>query len=181
MFKKYIKFLTHGLTPNSLNYIIIELSGIDPREFLEAVVKKFKLGLLLLGVDGPELLSQKLAEDLLKELRKENVSASIQGNFLWIPFGGMPKLSEKGWLASKGDALLLMGNQPTQLLSFSYLPEPSNDDRIDSKDAELLDNLLEPDSIYVHDDFSNCFIVTKNKEIFNLILRNVESFEKLAT
>ncbi len=176
MGKKGISNIVHGQVYDSLNYLIVEHSGIAPRSFIEDLFRVFYLNILYLGIDGPCLLSDKETLNLLKGFHKKGVSACVKEGFVWIDFEDVPKLIEKDLLICEGNALLLKKTPPSKEFIIQRLPELSgfSKDKISSSDAELLDEVLCDNDIYLHDDFLDCFIVTKSKEIFNLILEKVK-------
>ena len=160
----------------SLNYLVADHSGIDPGIFIEPILDKFSLGVLVLGIDGPPLMSHKLAERLIEGFREDGFCCDVRFSFPWFePGQARSLLGSQAWASCEGDAFLLKTNPPSERHVFRRLPEPRGfgGDKISKKNMAILDVMLGENDLYFHDDFVYCFIVSKNKQIFDLALEKV--------
>ena len=171
-----ITLVTHGRVLNSLNYLIIEHSNVAPRIFIEYLFGAFDFGILFLGIDGPHIVSKENVKNLIEAFEEKAFPGSLREGFFWVDSQEVLKLAKNDLFVCEGNALVLKTEPPEKGFTLPHLPKPSGfrKDKISLRDAGLLDEVLCDNDIYLHDDFVDCFIVTKSKEIFNLILEKVE-------
>jgi len=172
MRKEGIIYSACGKILDSLNYVVIEHSGIAPSTFVEHLLGDFDLGILLLGIDAPCPLSATQAERIAGGFNEQGIIAIAMGSLIWIQYKESLKLFKEENFDCLGDALILKLKPPEEGFVIPYLPEASGSkrDKLELKDAQLLDGLLCENELYMHDDFTNCLIVTKGERIFGLIL-----------
>ncbi len=64
---KGIKHLTSGITERFIHYMILEHSNMEPLGFIESCLSSKHYGLLILGIDGPEILDRSKSISMSKE------------------------------------------------------------------------------------------------------------------
>jgi len=180
MKKRWVSCAVCQKAPGQLGYLVLEHSAVGPIEFLRRVINEHKFGILLLGCDAPNLLSITEAQRLVQWMKSEGILVSIRSGFPWISHDEVPKLHQRDWATLVGDALLLKTKTVEQDFKCTHLPEPSgfNKDKLSSKDAAFLDSILSDDDVYIHDDFRESFVVTKNSDILDAILEEIQRFER---
>lgn len=175
---KINRFLKQGTTPNFLNYLIISRENIaykDPFFLIEGFLEEFNFGLLILGLDGPLLLSSQGIEKAIKGMSKDGIFANVKNGFLWLPHQEALKLISKKVAICEGNALLFKTEISAVVFAITDLPEPHGflKDKVSLRNANLLNQLLGVNDLYIYDDFEDCFLVTRNKKIFDSILEKV--------
>lgn len=173
MRKERILYSVGGKILDSLNFVVIEHSGIAPSSFVEHVVSECRLGVVLLGTDGPCTLSATQAQKIADAFNRQRIHAITIGRLIWFQHKDALNLFKLGEFDGQGDALMLKLNPPEEGLTIPSLPRPAGakGDKITMGDARLLDRLLCENELYVHDDFTDCLIVAKGKKVFDLILK----------
>ena len=159
--------------PDKLNYLILEHSGVGPIDFIRCVIDEYKFNILFLGCDGPSLLSFQESKQLANGMIKEKVYAGLKSKFPWVSYSEVKKLYPKDWFTLEGDALILKINDIDENFECIHLPEPSgfNKDKLSSKDARYLNSILFDNDVYIHDNFRDTFIVSRNSDILDTIMK----------
>ena len=161
--------------PIGLSYLILEHSGVGPIDFLRCVINDYNFGILFLGSDAPSLFSIDQAKRFVHQAKREGIMSSIEARFPWIPHNEVCKLCKKDWFTLEGDALILKTSRVLGNFECTRLPDPSgfNKDKISPKDIDYLNSFLIGDDTYIHDDFTETFIVSKNPDVLDIIVQEI--------
>jgi hypothetical protein len=181
--KRTVSCAVYKKASGQLSYLILEHYGVAPIEYVRHVLDGYKVGILFLGCDGPSLLSVTEAQRLVEGMKGEGILARIQAEFPWVRYDEIPKLYQKEWFTLEGDALLLKPGPVSERFECAHLPKPSgfNKDKISSTDSALLHSILSDDDVYIYDDFTESFIVTKNSNILDKIVDAAQKFNNKVT
>lgn len=163
-----------------LEYLIIEHSAIGPADFLGDLINKYSLGVLWLGHDGPSMLSLEESKRLINGMRSENIQATLNSGLIWVGHDECPKLYQQKWFTLEGDSIILKSKSPEEEINCERLPKPSGfrKDKISSKDNEILESILSGNDVYIYDDFTESFVVSKNTDALDTILEQIERIKR---
>lgn len=180
MRKRRIDLSVPKASVGSVEYLCIEHSCIGPMEVLRSVVSSHGFGVLILGSDGPSLLASGQGERYAKAMEKEQLYAEMIAGFLWLSVETARRICERDWFTCEGSAFLLKRHPPDMGFTCSELPNLSgfNKDALSPKAISTLEGMLSPEDIYVHDDFSETLVVTKDDRILDRIADEVERLHK---
>jgi hypothetical protein len=159
----------------SLEYLVLEHSRVGPAQILERLLVDAAFGVVLLGTDGPHLISPAEAQDIATRLRAQGILADIRDSLPWISSTEFPKLLRKNWTC-EGDAALFtrepgLSVRPKAILGLMGF----NKDRLPAASIALLEGILPADGIYIQDDFQETLLVTKNEDRVTQILTIIDS------
>jgi hypothetical protein len=158
-----------------LSYMAIGHSRFAPDEVIWPILYEYKLGILLLGVDGPSLLTSEQANRIVQSMNDRKIPAIVTAGFVWVSPVDAHKLCHLGGFSYESNAFLLRTEPVEENFECPYLPELSgwNKDRIKERYALLFSKMLSTNDIYIHDDFTESMIVTKNRDILRAMADEV--------
>lgn len=163
---------------NSLKYVLVEHSGVGPTELIEHLLAEAGFGVLLLGLDGPHLISSSEAADVVRGLQAGGIRAEIRDSFPWVPAVEFLRLQQKEWTC-EGDAALF-----TQEIHLQVQPKTLpqlrgfNKDKLSAASVDFLDAILSANAVYLQDDFCESLVVTKSEDVLSQMLSEIREFSQ---
>ena len=176
MKKARVEFSVPRATVGCLQYFSVGHSGTAPIQFLRPIIREYDFGVLVLGLDGPSLLDRDHAAKSAEAMNREGIGARVVAGFLWLEAEAARRVCDREWFTCEGSALVLTKELPDPSFACSPLPDLSgvNKHILASEAISVLDGALSANDIYVHDDFTEVLIVTKNGEMLDDVAHHVE-------
>ncbi len=170
---KKILYFSQG-EADDLHYCIVEYRGLDPYELVKDSL--VDLGIVFLCLDGDKLEGKNKVR-YQEILNKANVPVTLERGNLCLGNKEAPIYFKSEPPIIQGNELILSPVAPiTEIRPISNPLKGWDKNKLQEKVVAVLKAILTDGDIYVHDDFTECLFVSKNKDAINSIKNKVELF-----